>query len=71
MHKLQKLKIDPYSDFGVRQEDIMGRVTFKDVHFRYPTRRDVKVLNGLNLVVEPGQTVALVGHRYMFFYVYH
>lgn len=42
----------------------MGRIVFKNVHFRYPTRKDVKVLNGLNLVVEPGQTVALVGHRY-------
>ncbi|VDM25547.1 unnamed protein product [Toxocara canis] len=58
----RKPKIDPYSDFGVRQEDIVGRVVFKDVHFRYPTRKDVKVLNGLNLVIEPGETVALVGH---------
>ncbi|VDK29693.1 unnamed protein product [Gongylonema pulchrum] len=34
----------------------------RNVHFRYPTRKNVKVLNGLDLVVEPGQTVALVGH---------
>lgn len=43
--------------------EIEGKVEFRNVHFRYPTRRDVKVLNGLNLVVEPGKTVALVGHR--------
>lgn len=36
-------------------------VTFKNVTFRYPTRPDTVVLNGLNLTVEPGQTVALVG----------
>ncbi|ASP39680.1 metal ABC transporter permease [Bacterioplanes sanyensis] len=36
-----------------------GRVEFENVHFTYPNGR--KVLNGLNLVVEPGQTLALVG----------
>ena len=40
-------------------------MVFKDVHFRYPTRKNVKVLNGINLVIEPGQTVAFVGHRFM------
>ncbi|GMR33824.1 hypothetical protein PMAYCL1PPCAC_04019, partial [Pristionchus mayeri] len=29
---------------------------------RYPSRKDVKVLHSLDLVVDPGQTVALVGH---------
>jgi ATP-binding cassette subfamily B (MDR/TAP) protein 1 len=36
-------------------------VTFRDVHFRYPNRPTVPVLRGLNLEVEPGQTIALVG----------
>ncbi|XP_052792991.1 ATP-dependent translocase ABCB1-like isoform X1 [Mya arenaria] len=36
-------------------------VSFKNVKFRYPTRPDIVVLNGLDLEVEPGQTVALVG----------
>jgi ABC-type bacteriocin/lantibiotic exporter with double-glycine peptidase domain len=31
------------------------------VHFRYPTRPSVRVLQGLDLVVEPGTYVALVG----------
>ena len=32
-----------------------------EVKFNYPTRPDVPVLQGLNLKVEPGQRVALVG----------
>lgn len=36
-------------------------VSFRDIHFRYPTRKDQRVLNGLNLEVMHGKTVALVG----------
>lgn len=39
-----------------------SKVEFKDVHFRYPTRPDVAVLRGLSTVIQPGRTVALVGH---------
>uniref|UniRef100_A0A8C9FCP3 ABC transporter domain-containing protein n=1 Tax=Pavo cristatus TaxID=9049 RepID=A0A8C9FCP3_PAVCR len=38
-----------------------GNITFKDVAFKYPTRPEVKVLQGLNIEVEKGQTLALVG----------
>ncbi|PAV91938.1 hypothetical protein WR25_21730 [Diploscapter pachys] len=55
-------KIDAYSPLGKRPDRVTGRVEFKNVHFRYPTRKEAKVLNGLNLVIEPGQSVALVGH---------
>ena len=47
---------------GERPPNPVGHVIFKDVHFRYPTRKNAKILNGLNLTIEPGQTVALVGH---------
>lgn len=33
----------------------------KDVAFNYPNRPGVKILQGLNLKVEKGQTLALVG----------
>jgi len=44
----------------------MGRseistIEFQDVHFRYPTRTNVKILRGLSLTVNKGTTVALVG----------
>ena len=33
----------------------------ENVHFYYPTRPEVKVLQGLSVSVKPGQTLALVG----------
>ena len=38
---------------------IIGQVELRDVRFAY--RDDVEVLRGVNLVIEPGQTLALVG----------
>lgn len=38
-----------------------GNVEFKDVHFTYPSRLDRPVLQGLNLTLQPGRTLALVG----------
>ncbi|KIY44784.1 multidrug resistance protein 1 [Fistulina hepatica ATCC 64428] len=38
-----------------------GQLLFKGVHFRYPSRPSVRVLRDLNLRVEPGTYVALVG----------
>jgi len=43
------------------QMSCSGRVDFTDVHFSYPTRSSVKVFQGLDLSVDQGQTVALVG----------
>ncbi len=38
-----------------------GRLKFEDVTFRYPARPEVAALEGLNLEIFPGETVALVG----------
>ena len=46
---------------GARLAEVHGRVDFDDVHFRYPARPDVPVLQGLTLHAQPGQIVALVG----------
>jgi ATP-binding cassette subfamily B multidrug efflux pump len=40
---------------------IAGRVAFEDVCFSYNHGCDEAVLNGVNLVAEPGQTVAVLG----------
>ncbi len=42
-------------------EPAIGRVAFKDVGFSYPSRPGQRVIDALDLVVEPGETVALVG----------
>ncbi|SHJ86232.1 ATP-binding cassette, subfamily B [Roseomonas rosea] len=39
----------------------VGRLAFEDVRLRYPSRPEVPALDGVSLVVEPGETVALVG----------
>ncbi|GAV61824.1 ABC_tran domain-containing protein/ABC_membrane domain-containing protein [Cephalotus follicularis] len=38
-----------------------GDVCLEDVHFSYPLRPDVKILNGLNLTLRCGTVTALVG----------
>ncbi|KAF6200545.1 hypothetical protein GE061_004988 [Apolygus lucorum] len=53
--------IDPYSDRGIKPEELKGKIEFRDVHFTYPTRKRVPVIKGLNFVVEPGQTTAFIG----------
>ncbi|WP_123577071.1 ABC transporter ATP-binding protein [Luteococcus japonicus] len=44
---------------GSLPEPISGRVVFEDVRFRYLPERPL--IDGLDLVAEPGQTVAIVG----------
>ncbi|MDX1486128.1 MAG: ABC transporter transmembrane domain-containing protein, partial [Alphaproteobacteria bacterium] len=42
-------------------EPPIGTVTFDNVTFHYPSRPDHSALEGLNLDIAPGETVALVG----------
>jgi len=42
-------------------EPARGAVVFRDVVFRYPTRPDRSALDGFDLAVAPGETVAIVG----------
>ncbi len=39
--------------------DVTGRVEFENVHFHYDADR--AILKGINFIIEPGQTVAIVG----------
>src|SRR5664279_4593651 len=44
---------------AVRHAEVSGRVVFEDVSFRHDS--DTPLIEHLNLVAEPGQTVAIVG----------
>ena len=57
----RKPTIDSWSKDGQPVTSIEGTVEFRNVHFRYPTRPEQPVLQGLNLSVNPGQYIALVG----------
>jgi ABC-type multidrug transport system fused ATPase/permease subunit len=41
---------------------IEGNISFKNVKFSYPSRKDVEVLKGIDLEIESGKKIALVGH---------
>ena len=46
---------------GKSTTKINGEVEFKDVHFYYPQRKDISVLNGLSFKAKSGDKIALVG----------
>uniref|UniRef100_H0VLE6 ATP binding cassette subfamily B member 1 n=1 Tax=Cavia porcellus TaxID=10141 RepID=H0VLE6_CAVPO len=54
--------IDSFSTTGHKPENIKGNLEFTNIHFSYPSRKEVEILKGLNLKVQSGQTVALVGN---------
>ncbi|XP_073754676.1 ATP-binding cassette sub-family B member 5 isoform X2 [Callorhinus ursinus] len=57
----KKPAIDNFSTKGYKPECIEGTVEFKNVSFSYPSRPSVKILKDLNLKIQSGETVALVG----------
>ncbi|CAN1243087.1 Putative multidrug resistance protein [Linum perenne] len=61
----RKTEIEPDSSSGgfTSRREMKGKIKMelKDVYFAYPTRPDQMILKGLNLKIEPGRTVALVG----------
>jgi ATP-binding cassette subfamily B protein len=40
---------------------VRGSITFEGVHFQYPARPEISALDGIDLTVAAGETVALVG----------
>jgi ATP-binding cassette subfamily B (MDR/TAP) protein 8 len=45
----------------IPHHSLLGDLELRNIHFRYPTRPDQPVLNGLSLRIPPGRVVALVG----------
>lgn len=46
---------------GTATPTITGAITFDNVHFSYPQRPDISVLNGISFSIGSNQTLALVG----------
>jgi ATP-binding cassette subfamily B (MDR/TAP) protein 1 len=57
----RKPTIDSSSQSGDQLKNLEANIEFRDVHFSYLMRSDVKILNGFNLKIKCGETVALVG----------
>jgi ATP-binding cassette, subfamily B, bacterial len=53
--------VDPESPVSVAEP--RGRLVFENVHFRYPDAPESRpdLIDGLDLIIEPGETMALVG----------
>ena len=60
-YTLPKYEIDSSSSNGLKPNVTYGEVVFENVSFAYPTRPNNMIFNGLNLKIESGKTVALVG----------
>jgi ABC-type multidrug transport system fused ATPase/permease subunit len=54
--------IDGTSDFGDKAAPFNSEdITFRDVHFTYPSRPDVPVLRGIDFAIPPRKHTAIVG----------
>lgn len=58
-----KSAIDVFRSYGKRLSTLIGNVEFENVFFSYPQRPEAQILNGLNLKIPGGKTIALVGSR--------
>eukprot|EP00076_Gallus_gallus_P037648 XP_025003186.1 ATP-binding cassette sub-family B member 5 isoform X2 [Gallus gallus] len=57
----KKRLIDSSSKEGYKPDKLKGEIEFRNIHFSYPSRPDITILKGLNLKVQTGKTIALVG----------
>lgn len=43
------------------KQSLMGKLSFKDITFSYPTRPDITILKNISFTAEAGQKIAIVG----------
>ncbi|CAF4617587.1 unnamed protein product [Rotaria socialis] len=58
----ESLKATEIDRKGLCNDCSINKVRFDNVHFSYPTRSDVKILNGITFEVGSSETIALVGN---------
>ena len=57
----RKPLIDTNPSVGLKLNQVEGNVKLSDAEFTYPTRKNVQILNRLNLSIKKGESIALVG----------
>ncbi|MCU1716896.1 ABC transporter transmembrane domain-containing protein [Pseudomonas sp. 5P_3.1_Bac2] len=57
----QNLITAPATEVRKLEHPVEGRIELKDLHFAYPSRPERNALDGINLQVKAGETLALVG----------
>jgi ATP-binding cassette subfamily B (MDR/TAP) protein 1 len=57
----RRSKIDSLSTEGYRPSKCHGDIAFHQVEFAYPSRPNVQVLKGLDLIIPANKTTAIVG----------
>ncbi len=53
-------ELDEVSDL-IPEDKLQGQITFENVEFSYPSRKELAVLRDVSFNIEPGQEIALVG----------
>nr|QNG62055.1 P-glycoprotein 2 [Parascaris univalens] len=53
--------IDPYSSSGTFPSKLKGAISFQNVSFSYPIRKDIQILDRITFDISPGRKIALVG----------
>ncbi|KAK6538703.1 hypothetical protein TWF694_010278 [Orbilia ellipsospora] len=59
--RLLELKHISHESQGSRKIELDGSLIIRDVSFSYPTRRDAMVLKKINIQINPGEFIAIVG----------
>ena len=58
---MQESKIPVFNSKGIKPKSCKGELTFHKANFAYPSRENIKVLKAMNLKINRGQTIAIVG----------
>ena len=53
--------INPFLNDGIQPKTCLGHISFSNAEFAYPSRPNIKVLSGMNMNINPGKNIAIVG----------